>query len=133
MEEPAITPTIFLARLLGLYCAIIALAMLLRRRETVATLTAMIDHPGEIMLAGVIALAAGLGVLLGHEVWQGSWLTIAVTYLGWVMTAKGAMLLLMPGRHLKILFNALHYERFFSLYMGATLVLGLVLLWGSFE
>jgi hypothetical protein len=132
MEEPAMTLTVFLARLLGFYCATIALAMLLRRRETVATVAAMVDHPGEIMLAGVIALAAGLGVVLGHEDWQGDWLAIAVSYLGWVMAAKGALLLLLPAKHLKTLFNALHYEKFFSLYMGGTLALGLVLLWGSF-
>jgi hypothetical protein len=123
--------TIFLARLIGLYCALIALSMLLRRRETITTINSMIDNPGDIMLAGVIALAAGLAIIIGHDVWSGGTLSIAVTCLGWVVAAKGAMLLLLPAPWLKGFYESLSYERFFTLYMGATLVLGLLLLGAS--
>ena len=126
------TLTIFLARFFGLYCVIIALAMLTRRRETIATITAMIDNPGAIMISGVIALAGGLAVILGHEFWS-DWLAFLVTLLGWTMTAKGAMLLLLPAARLKSLYKSLHYDEYFSYYMGFTLVLGLVLLWGGFR
>lgn len=125
------TLTIFLARFFGLYCTIIALAMLLRRRETIATVTAMTGDPGAIMLAGVIALAGGIAVILGHELCAG-WLAIMVTILGWVVAAKGAMLWLLPQAQLKNLYKALQYETFFNYYMGVTLLLGLVLLWGGF-
>jgi len=133
IKERAVTVTVFLARLFGFYCAIIALAMLVRRRETVATINAMIGDPGDIMTAGVIALAGGIAVILGHNIWQGDWLTIVVTCMGWVVTAKGAMLLLLPSAQLKSFYRALQYERFFNLYMGFTLLLGLVLLWGGFR
>jgi hypothetical protein len=132
MEAFAMTLTIFLARLLGLYCAIIALSMLLRRRETIAPINAMINDPGAIMIAGVIALAGGLAVILGHNVWQGGWLAVAVTCIGWVMAAKGTMLLLLPSAQIKKFYKSLYCERFFALYMGGTLLLGLALLWGSF-
>jgi hypothetical protein len=65
------TLTIFIARLVGCYCVVVALAMLARRRETIATINAMVDDPGVIMLAGVIALAGGLAVILGHDIWWG--------------------------------------------------------------
>lgn len=123
--------TIFLARLLGLYCLIVALAMLTRRRETIATITAMLDDPGALMIAGVLALAGGLAIIIGHEVWQGGFAAIAVTLIGWVMTAKGAMLLLLPSAWSKSFYKSLHYERFFKLYMSATALLGLALLWAS--
>lgn len=127
------TLTIFLARFFGLYCAVIALAMLSRRRETIATITAMIDEPGSIMIAGVIALASGIAVILGHDIWQGSWLVIAITVLGWAVAAKGALLLLLPARVLKKLYKAMRYNQFFNVYMGITLALGLALLWGGFR
>jgi hypothetical protein len=126
------TLTIFIARLVGCYCVVVALAMLARRRETIATINAMVDDPGVIMLAGVIALAGGLAVILGHDIWWGGWLAIAVTLVGWVMAAKGAMLLLLSAPQLKYFYKTLQYEKFFNLYMGVTLVLGLVLLAGGF-
>lgn len=127
------TLTIFLARLIGFYCVVVTLAMLLRWREAVATITAIINDPGAMMMSGVIALAGGLAVILGHNIWHGGWLAIAVTCIGWGMVAKGAKLLLLSNAQIKSYYKSLHYERFFTLYMGVTLLLGLALLWGSFS
>ena len=46
--------TIFLARLIGAYCLVVAVTMLVRRRETVRTINAMVADGGQIMIAGVI-------------------------------------------------------------------------------
>jgi len=124
--------TIFLARFFGLYCAAIALAMFIRKRETIATINAMIDDPGALLIAGVIAFAGGTAMVLGHQIWQGGWLAIAITCLGWVVAAKGAMLLFLPRKAMKSFYGSLHYEKLFNFYMGLTLLLGLVLLAGSF-
>ncbi len=125
--------TVFLAKLLGIYCVVIAAAMLLRRRETIGTINAMVDDPGMIMIAGVIALAGGVAMVLGHNVWTGGVFSVAVTVVGWVIAAKGAMLLLMPNSMLRGFFDALRYEQFFTLYMGVTLVLGLCLTVAGFS
>src|SRR5271165_5238634 len=116
--------TIFLARFIGLYCVAIALAMWLRRRETVATINAMAAKPELIMLSGVIALAGGLACVLGHNMWSGGALSVAVTCVGWVVLAKGVLLLALPAPLLRRFFQALHYEALFPVYMGATLLLG---------
>lgn len=127
--------TLFLARYLGLYCAVIALAKLVRRRETTKVLSAMLADPGLIIIAGVIALAAGLAVILAHNVWSGGAVTIAVTLLGWVIAAKGAWLLLTPQLSLRAAYARLGVERFFKLYLGVTLVMGVGLavagFWGA--
>ncbi len=123
--------TVYLARLFGVYCVAIAAAMLVRRRETITTIKAMIDDPGAIMLAGVIALAVGVATILGHNVWTGGVLPVAVTLVGWTAAIKGAWLLATPSAMLRKMYAAMNYERWFVAYMGVTLALGAFLIWAS--
>jgi hypothetical protein len=125
--------TIFLARLLGVYCVIIAVSMLVRRRETIGTINAMVADPGQIMLAAVFALFGGLAMVLGHNVWSGRPLTIVVTVVGWIITAKGTMLLMAPSAALARFYRACRYEQLFSLYMVLVLALGGYLAWAGFS
>jgi len=124
--------TLFLARLLGLYCVIIAGVMLVKRRETIAAIEAMMVQPGQIMIAGVFALFGGLAMVLGHNVWSGGVLPIAITLVGWVVTLKAALLLALSSDRLRRLYAALGYDRWFAAYTAATLVLGAALAWAGF-
>jgi len=125
--------TIFLAKLLGLYCIIVALAMMTRKQSAIATLNALIRNPPLLLLAEVLGLAAGLALVLGHNIWSGGALPIAVTLLGWVMAIRGAALLALSPDATMRLFNALRYEDRFYFYMGATLLLGLYLTIAGFR
>jgi hypothetical protein len=125
--------TLFLAHLIGLYCLVIAATMMLRRRETIRTVNAMVANPGLIMISGVIALAGGLAMILGHNIWTGGTLAVIITLIGWVVTLKGAMLLTLSSHSLQKLFLGMRYERWFIFYMGGTLLLGLYLFWASFR
>jgi hypothetical protein len=123
--------TIFLARLFGLYCLIVATAMLIRKEETIRTLDGMVLNRGQVMIAGVIALGVGLATVLGHNIWSGGALPIGVTLVGWTATLKGIWLLVSPTAVLKRSYSALNYRRLYTFYMGLTLVLGVALFWGS--
>ena len=61
-------PTRFLSRLLGLYC--ICADWRWSRTEAVAveTVTALFHSPPVMYIAGAMALAAGLAIVLGHNV-----------------------------------------------------------------
>jgi hypothetical protein len=134
LKEPLMSfLTEFLARLIGIYCVIVAASMVIKRRETIATVNAMLDNPGAIMLSGVIALLIGLGVILSHNVWSGGALPVAVTLVGWSAAVKGAWLLATPSAMLRKMYAAMNYERFFLVFMGVTLTLGVYLTWASFE
>ena len=125
--------TIFLAKLLGLYCIILALAMMTRRQSAVAAVKALIGNPPLLLLIEVLGLAGGLAMVIGHNIWSGGALPIVITLVGWLMTIRGAGLLaLSPDTTIKV-FNALHYEDLFYLYMGVTLVLGLYLTYAGFS
>jgi hypothetical protein len=125
--------TIFLAKLLGLYCIIVALAMMTRKQSAVATVKALIANQPLLLLVEVIGLATGLAMILGHNVWSGGPLPVVVTLVGWLMAIRGAGLLaLSPSATMK-LFDALRYEQLFYVYMTATLILGAYLTYASFS
>ena len=123
--------TVLLARLIGIYCVVVAAAMMIKRRESIATVNAMVEDPAAIMLSGVIAVLVGVAVVLGHNVWTGGVLPVSVTLVGWVAAIKGAWLLATPSAMLRKMYAAMQYERGFVAYMGATLMLGAYLVWAS--
>ena len=125
--------TIFLAKLLGLYCIIAALAMMTRKQSTVATLKALIANPPLLLLVEVLGLAGGLAMIIGHNIWSGGALPIVVTLVGWLMAIRGAGLLALSTNATMKLFEALRYEQLFYFYMGATLLLGLYLTYAGFS
>ena len=125
--------TIFLAKLLGLYCIIVALAMMTRKQSAVATVRELIASPPLLLLVEVIGLAGGLAMILGHNIWSGGALPVVVTLVGWLMAIRGAGLLALSPNATMKLFEALRYEQLFYVYMGATLILGLYLTYAGFS
>src|SRR3974377_1779744 len=124
--------TIFLAKLLGLYCIIVALAMMPRKHSAVATLKALIANPPLLLLVEVLGLAGGLAMVLGHNIWSGGALPVVGTLIGWLLVIRAAGLLaLFPNATMK-LFEALRYEQLFYVYMGATLLFGFYLTYAAF-
>jgi len=125
--------TIFLAKLLGLYCIIATLAMMTRKQSAVTTVKALIASPPLLMLVEVIGLAGGLAMILGHNIWSGGALPVVVTLVGWLMAIRGAGLLALSPNATMKLFEALRYEQLFYVYMSATLILGLYLTYAGFS
>ncbi len=124
--------TVFLSKLIGLYCIIVALAMMARKPSAIAAVTALVRTPPLLLLVDVIGLALGLAMVLGHNVWSGGVLPVVITLVGWLMVIRGAVLLaLSPDATIKV-FEAARYEQNFHVYMGVTLVLGLFLAFAGF-
>jgi len=88
--------TIFLSRLIGLYCIVIALSMMTSGQATVETVTALLQNPSMTLILGVITLAAGLAMVLAHNIWSGSTLVVVVTLVGWMALVKSLFFLFLP-------------------------------------
>ena len=125
--------TIFLAKLLGLYCIILALAMMTRKQSAVATIKAFIANPPLLMFVELVGLACGLAIIIGHNIWSGGALPVVVTLVGWLMAIRGAGLLALSPTATAKLIEVLRYEQLFYFYMGSTLVLGLYLTWAGYS
>jgi hypothetical protein len=125
--------TIFLSRLIGLYCIVIALSMMTRRQATVETVTALLQNSPMMLIVGIITLAAGLAVVLAHNIWSGSALVVVVTLVGWITLTKSLLFLFLPPEVEAGLFlGQLHCQPLFYVYGAFSLVLGVYLTYGGF-
>jgi len=125
--------TIYLAKLLGLYCVILALAMMVRGQGGAAAMKALVANPSLLLFVEVIGLALGLAMVLGHNIWSGGTLPVVVTLIGWLIVIRSTVLLgLSPEATMKLV-DSLQYEKRFYIYMGATLVVGLYLTYAGFS
>lgn len=113
--------TIFLGRLLGLYLVAISASMLANRRRTLATLDEMARSGPWMLFSGMVATAAGLAVVLGHNVWSGGALPVVVTLMGWAALLKGVALLLVPSDRMADAYKGIGFERFFHVWMVGVL------------
>jgi hypothetical protein len=125
--------TRFLSRLIGLYLILFSLATAAHKEATVELMTAFVRNAPELFISGVIAVAAGLAIVLNHNVWSGGVLPVVVTLFGWLMLIKGVFLLfLSPVGTYEFLLAGLQYARFFYLYTAILLVLGVYLTYAGF-
>jgi hypothetical protein len=120
--------TIFLARLLGLYCIVVALFMCTHKQATVDIVTALVHSQAQLFFVGLIGVSAGLAMVLGHNLWSGGVLPVIVTLTGWLSLIKGLTLLFLTPDAASVFFlEGLHYDQFFYGYAAFTLLLGVAL------
>jgi len=125
--------TIFLAKLLGLYCVILALVMMVRGQSAAAAVKAVVANSSVLLYVELIGLVPGLAMVLGHNIWSGGILPVVVTLVGWFIVIRSVVLLaLSPEATMKVV-DSLQYEKRFYIYMGLTLVLGLYLTYAGFS
>ena len=97
--------TVFLARLFGLYCIIIAAAMLLQPEAFVTTVNAFVADAPLVLIAGVFTLFGGLAIVLLHSYWSGGALPVIITLIGWLTLIKAVVLLVLPSTKLVALYG----------------------------
>ena len=121
--------TVFLARFIGLFTVLLVAALLLAGSAMVEA--ALADGPVMLVYA-IISLAAGLAMILGHNVWSGGALPVVVTLVGWLILAKGLMLLFVTPEAMRQLFGHMQYGAHYHLYLTPSLLVGLYLTWAGF-
>jgi hypothetical protein len=121
--------TVFLARFIGLFTVVLVVAFLVRGSASVEA--AVADGPVMLVYA-LISLATGVAMILGHNVWSGGALPVVVTLVGWLILAKGLMLLFITPDALQQIFDHMHYGEHYYLYLAPSLVVGLYLTWAGF-
>jgi hypothetical protein len=126
------TTTVFLGRLLGLYLIAISIGMFVNKRRTLATLDEMARSGPGVLFSGMVATAAGLAIVLGHNVWSGGVLAVVVTLFGWAALLKGVSLLLIPPEQMASVYKGLGFERFFYVWMIVVLAIGLLITLDAF-
>jgi hypothetical protein len=125
--------TRFLSRLLGLYCLLIAVAMLAQRQATVVTVGELLHDRPLMYVLGVLCVFAGLAMILVHNIWSGGPAAVIVTLIGWLTLLKGIVFVgLEPMQTAALYMAELRFERMYPLYALVTLVLGAYLCYAGF-
>ena len=116
--------TLFLAKLLGLFLLILGVSVLVQQQNTLDIWAALIHAVALVYVVGVITVAAGLAMVLKHNLWRGGLLPIVVTLTGWLTLLKGAAALVLPADVAMQTFAGLQYDRFLYLYAAFWLIVG---------
>ncbi|MGD0421754.1 MAG: hypothetical protein ABSA68_19605 [Xanthobacteraceae bacterium] len=123
------TLTVFLARLIGLSTILIVIAFLVRGSATIDATVA--DAPVMLVYA-IISLAVGVAMILGHNVWSGGALPVVVTLVGWLILAKGLLLLFLTPEALFRFYQQMQYGEHYYFFLAPAFVIGLYLTWAGF-
>lgn len=95
---------------------------------------AIIRDPPLLFIGGLMAVTAGLAIVLVHNVWSGGALPIIITVIGWVILIKGLLLLILsPETESRVFIVGLHYEQHPNLYATFALLLGAYLSYAGFR
>ena len=126
------TRTTFIAKLVGFYLLFFGIYLLTQPHSSISTLTDLVQRPSSLLICAVLAMTAGLAIVLNHNVWRGGALPILVTLIGWLALAKGLILLLLPPAAQLSYWQALRFPQLFYVYDAVILVLAAYLLIASF-
>ena len=121
--------TIYLARLIGLLALILDGAFLVSGN---AMIKAAVAEDSVMLIYAIQSLAIGLAIILGHNVWFGGALPVVVTLVGWLIFAKGLLLLLVPHEFLLGLLERVQYGEHYTLSLLPSLIIGLYLTYAGF-
>lgn len=86
--------SIFWARLLGFYMVILYAGMFFHLKHFQTISGQLTQNPVLLMVLGMFTLFLGLTIVLSHRAWRG-W-PILITLIGYLVVAKGIMLLFFP-------------------------------------
>ena len=121
--------TIFLARSIGLFMVLLVAGFLVRGGTAIE---ATIEDEGVMISYAIISLAMGVAMVIGHNVWSGGALPVVVTLVGWLILAKGFLLLVLAPDEMSAMVQRMGYAEHYRLLLMPALVLGLYLTWGGF-
>lgn len=86
--------SIFLAKVLGLYLLIMAIAMLVNGQRF-RNMVNEVSGNALIFFSGIMALIIGILIVVSHNIWVTDWRVI-ITIIGWLALIKGIVRLLFP-------------------------------------
>ena len=119
--------TLFIAKLIGLMFLVFSLLMATNKRVTLAGIDELVRSRGLMVIGGSLNLAAGLAIILGHQIWSGGVLTVVITLIGWLVALRGIVWLFTPQEKLTQYYEALHFEQKYYVATAITGALGLYL------
>jgi len=95
LRERDMQTSIFLARLLGPLLLLTGAGIVLNPKSFRTIAGEVVRSVTLVYLFGFMDLAAGLAIVLTHNVWVASW-RVLITLLGWLLLIRGAVRIVAP-------------------------------------
>lgn len=121
--------SIFLAKVLGLYLIIMAIAVFVNIRKLSSTIND--DSLPFLFLSGAISLIVGLLIIVSHNIWEADW-KVLITLIGWLAVIKAITRLVFPKHALKMIKRFLKNTRSCQISAVVMLILGAYLSYVGF-
>ena len=90
-----------------------------------AIITSCVQNRALLFLVEILGLAAGLAIVLGHNVWSSGLLALIVTLIGWVTLIRSIILLFLSPEAVARFVK--WYEQNYYLFTAIPLLIGLYL------
>ena len=117
--------SIFLARLLGPLLLAVGAGILINPKPFHTMASEVTRSVTLVYLFGLFDCAAGLAIVLTHNVWTANW-RVLITLIGWLMLFRGAVRILIPETIMGFAAKAIRNKQLMPIAGAVTGVLGLV-------
>jgi hypothetical protein len=124
--QTSIQVSIFLARLLGPLFLIVGASILISPKAFRTMANEVVKSVTLVYLFGFLDFAAGLAILLSHNVWLLSW-RVLITLIGCLLLIRGAVRMLIPETIMGYAVKILRNKKFIPVAGVITGLIGLVL------
>lgn len=124
--------TLYLGKLIGIGLLLMCLSLAARPRSSLTTISSMMNEPGLLLVTGIVTMTAGLALVLGHNLWSGPPLTLAVTIVSWITLLKGLAIVAVPSGQLAAVYRVINYPQTLRLVMIIGAIVGAWMTWAAF-
>jgi hypothetical protein len=130
-KESIVELSLFLAKLLGIYCLISFILLVTQKEQMMQGVKAFCTNLPIIMFSGALSLLAGLAILIGHPIWAWEW-PLLITLLGLLMVLRGIYRLGFPASCSKCIQAFFTHKNSWAWISVISFVLGIFLTWHGF-
>ena len=123
--------SIFLAKFIGIFCLVMGLSMIARRRMLLGVFHELSGHCVLSYILGVIIFLMGLALVLNHNIWAPGF-PLAITILGWFVFIEGLAFIFGTEEFVKKDLLMLDEKKIYYFISTAYLVIGAYLTYFSF-
>ena len=118
--------TVLIAKLLGPIFIVVGIGVLLNLKRYQNVLADFCDNTARLYLGGVMALAAGILIIIFHNDWRLKW-GLIITVMGWLSFIKGITLIVFPDVIVKATKICRENSAMLAIHVVFALVLGAIL------
>lgn len=122
--------SIFLAQVIGIWLALLGLAMIVHQGRFKKTVADTLSNPAVMCFSGMVNLAVGLLIVISHNIWVSAW-PVVITIFGWILIIQGIFRLFWPESFAKTM-KDLVAKNGYKVMSWVWLVVGLYLIWAGF-